>query len=440
MINIFDSNAAFVYGYTDIETKKLNIGVKTSNGSDKLTYITSLESPEFWERYSKGMMERKILFVGSVDAARTAEWFALDYGMATQKGRFYNQKNNAHCVDESLLSVNDKQIIIDFINGVGEGIEYGSEDSHIAGKNKEIVRSIAHRIENGEFEVHSMPTTVVNKYKRIQVREELVDQSTVSKIRSRMLEDPVEARKTLSPISVVVSKNGDKYVVNGNTRLAAASKTPGWDDVPVVFINESEFGSTEKIREHNYVAFGLYMNKEDFEIRVPNTKETLKRNISNFLVSENIDLSNQLHVDRARHLIYENFDFVCGTKAQLNGIFASIRSDFERENAELRYQDNLLTYDEQFFKNYSWNKYGKNEIATVHASVGEAANAKPLAYICRVMKSKGATKGAIILHYTSKKEFATEEKTNWIQDLKDTINYMKLPIVVDVLPAFSQGQ
>lgn len=438
MVNILDNDTAFVYGYTDIETKKLNIGLKTPNGSDKATYITSVDSSEFWERYSKGMMERKILFIGSVDAARTAEWFALDYGMATQKERFFNQKNNAHCVNESLLSVKDKQVIIDFINGVGEGIEYGSADSQKANKNKDIVLSIAQRIENGDFEVHHVATTTVDKYKRIQVRVELVNQSTVSKIKARLLEDPSEARKVFKPIAVVVAKNGDKYVVNGNTRLAAAAKTPGWNDVPVVYINESEFGSTKKIREANYIRFGLYMNKEEFEVRVTNTKEDLKRNIENFLVTEKIDLSKPIHVDRARHLIYDNFDYVCGSKQQLNGILTSILSDFERNQAELRYQDNLLTYDEQFFKNYSWDKYGKRDIATVHATVGEAANAKPLAYICRVMKRTQAKKGAIILHYASKQELAAEEKSQWVKDLKDTIKYMELNIAVDVLPAFNE--
>jgi hypothetical protein len=54
------------------------------------------------------------------------------------------------------------------------------------------------------------------------------------------------------------------------------------------------------------------------------------------------------------------------------------------------------------------------------------------------MKSTSAKRGAIILHYTTKKEIYDELQHNWIQDLKDTIAYGNLPIVVDVLPAFNE--
>jgi hypothetical protein len=434
VINILDTNTSFVYGFLDIENKKLNIGLKTPNGKDKAIYITSIDNPEWWERYSHGLMERTVLYIGDEATAKTAEWFALDYGMKTCKERFYNRQNNAHCVDESLLTKDIKKTIIDFIEGRGNGIEYGTTDAAKAAKNQEIVMSISDRIDSGDYKVTLVPTTEVNKYKRIQVRVELVNQNTVSKIRARLLENPALARETFKPIAVVVMKNGEKHVVNGNTRLAAAAKTPGWIEVPVVYINESEFGSTKKIREGNYVRFGLYMNKEEFEIRVTNSKEDLKRNVENFLVQEKLDLSKPHHVDRARQLIYANFSYLCGSKQQLNGILQSILTDFEKNQAELRYQHNLITYGEDFFTKYIWDNYGENGVATIHATVSEAANAKPLAYICRVMKRTKLKKGAIILHYTSKQEIANEEQQNWIGDLRDTITYMKLPIVVDVLP------
>ena len=439
-MNIYDATTSFTYVYKDVDTSKLNIGFKSPNGEDKLTYITSCESPEFWDRYSKGMLERSILFVGSEAKAKAAEWFAMDQGFKLGLP-FFNFKNNAHKVDESILTTQEKQIIIDFLRGDGKGIEFGSPDAAEAEKNRDIVTSIGDRIEKrtGYYKEMQVSVSEVYNYKRLQVREELVNHSTVSKIRQRLLENPKLARETFLPIAVVVSKDGSKTVVNGNTRLEAASKTPGWNDVPVVYINETEFGSDEKIRQKNYSQFGLYMNRESFEIRVHNSKGDLKRNIINFLAEEKIDLSKAAHVDRARQLVYMNFDYACGSKQQLNGILASIISDFEKNQAELTYQDNLITYDDRFFVDYSWDNYKKHDISVVHVTVGEAANAKPIGYICRVMKKEKHTKGAVIFHYTSKQEIAVEEKNQWIQDLKDTIKYMGLQIIVDVLPPFKKA-
>jgi len=433
--SIYNSDTSFVYAWEDVDSRTLNIGLKTPQGESKFTYITSCESPDFWERYSSGKLERTILFVGSELKAKAAEWFALDFGFKTGR-KFFNLKNNAHITDESILSSKEKEVIVNFLRGEGNGVEFGSSDSTKAQRNKDIVKSIADRVEGNKYSIIYVPISEALKWDRSQVRVELDNLSTITKICQRMLEDPERARQTFKPITAVVRKDGSIIVLNGNTRLKSAEKTPGWNEVPVVFINESEFGSTEKIRLRNFTQYGLYMNREEFEIRVTNTKEDLKRNITNFLVEEEIDLSKPIHVDRARQLIYENFDYTCGSKQQLNGILNSILSDYEKNQAELSYQKNLITYDDKFFKDYSWDNYGKKEISTIHATVGEAANAKPLAYICRVMTKEKTEKGAIILHYTSKHELVSEEKHNWIADLKKTITYMRLPISVDVLPAF----
>ena len=127
-MNIYDATTSFTYVYKDVDTSKLNIGFKSPNGEDKLTYITSCESPEFWERYSKGMLERSILFVGSETKAKAAEWFAMDQGFKMGLP-FFNSRNNAHKIDETILSTQEKQTIIDFLRGNSNGIEIGSEDA-----------------------------------------------------------------------------------------------------------------------------------------------------------------------------------------------------------------------------------------------------------------------------------------------------------------------
>lgn len=439
MYSIYDKGISFVYADQDIETNELYVGFKSDKGSDKLTYISSCESSKYWSRRQEGKLERSILFIGSEIKAKVAEWFALDQGFKMGLP-FFNSKNNAHRIDDSILSVPEKQIIIDFLRGEGKGIENGSVDASESQKNREIVMSIAGRIESrdGYYKEMLLPVSEVSKYERYQVREELVNYSTVSKLRQRLLENPKEAKEMFLPITVVVKRDGTKMVVNGNTRLATAIKTAGWDEVPVIFVNESEFGSTNKIRENNYRLFGLYMNREPLELRVYNSQKDLKRNVVNFLVEEKIDLSKPAHVDRARQLVYMNFGYVCGSKQQLNGVINSIICDFEKTQAELTYQENLISYSEGFLSIYCWDNYRSKDISAVYSRVSETANAKPLAYICRVMARERNKKGAIVLYYTSKQEIAKEQKDGWILDLIKTIEYMNLPIIVDVLPQFNK--
>lgn len=433
-MSIFDATNAYVYGYRDIETGMMNIGLKTPEGTDKSMYISSITSDKWWERYGWGKMEQSILFVGDVDTAKTLEWFALGYGTKVMKHMFYNVKNNAHCVNEALLTTEMKQVVIDYIEGNGNGIDI----SNSAEEQNRLIINIADNIKNGIYKVQELPISTVDSYDKNQVRVELVNQSSVSKIKARLEEDPKLARQVFSPITVVVTADGKNCILDGNTRFGAAKKARGWNVVPVVFINESEFGSDAKTRAENYTLFGLYANKENFEVKVSNSTEDLKRNINNFLVSENLDLSKQLHIDHARQLIYDKFGFLVPSKQQLNGILKSILNDFDKHQAELTYQGNILTYDESFFKRYAWDKYEKNDVATIHNTVSEVANAKVLGYILRRMKNVNAKKGAIILHYTSKSELASEELDKWIPDLIDTIKHSKLPITVDVLPAFKK--
>lgn len=435
IMHIYDADASYVYAYQDMETGTLCIGFKSPLGDDKFTYITSCKDGAFWDRYSRGRLERSILFIGPELKARAAEWFAWDYGKKLGR-KFFNAVNNAHRIDESILTTHEKQVIIDFLRGDGKGIPQGSVDVTEANENHAIVATIAKHIEERTNFYKEVDVSIheVCAYGQCQVREVVLNHHTVTKIRQRLLENPKEARETFKPIVVLVSKDDVKRVISGHTRREAARKTAGWNSVPVVYLNESEFGSTEEIREQNILRFGLYMNREPFEVRATNSKEDLKRNINNFLAAQKLDLSKPAHKDRARQLVYLNFDYVCGSKQQLNGLLESIVTDFEKTQAELTYQAPLTTYDDAYFADYKWNKYGVRNISTVVSKVGECANAKPLAFVLRVMRKEKNMQGAIILHYTTKRELVEEKTGKWIDDLIETIRYMKLKIEVDLLP------
>lgn len=434
-MNILDTNTSYLYAWLDEERDMINLGSKTPDGLDKASYITSLEDPEWWERYGWGKHKRFILAIGSAETIKALEWFGLDYGIKSHRNRFYNKKNNAHMGDQSLLSLEMKTTVVDFIENRGKGLTIINTDA----SNSELICRIANNIESRKvYKEHLFKISVVDSWNRNQVREVIVDQDAVKKIKSRLNEEPTEARKTFKPIVVVVLEDGSYLIIDGNTRLAASKGAKGWVEVPVVFINYTEFGETADVREDNYTDFGIYANRESFEIKTPNKDADLLRRINNIVVKNNLDMNEELHIDRARELAYAKLSKAVPSKRKISGLFKTFMTNFKREQAELTYQDNMITYSEDFFSTYCWEKYKSKGIATVHIRVPETANAKGIGYIYRVMKSTSAKRGAIILHYTTKKEIYDELQHNWIQDLKDTIAYGNLPIVVDVLPAFPE--
>jgi len=429
-----------VYAFRNRINGKMNIGVKLADGEDMLTYITSLSDEEFWEDYSKGLMEKSILFMGNADGedlARTIEWFALKYGISTKPEKFYLKKNNAHCVDEKLLTKKIKQTVIDYING-GSGIEVPDT----CAEDKLIVVSIHNNIKEKKYQIHQIDTKVVHKYSRNQVRTDQYDSAHVNNIVTGMKEQPEEAVKVFGPIIVVIEKDGSHWILDGNNRVEAAMRMvkdkKGWTTVPVIFLNYTEFGSTEKQRQNNYDTFGTLENKRPFETKKPNSKEDLKRVINNFIVREGLDLSKPTHVERARTLIYDRFLMVCESKSQLNGALVSILNEFAKDQHELRYQKNLITYDDGFFSNYLWENYEKHDIAAISTTQSKAKFAEVLGWIFRRMQTVDAKKGAIVLYYASKAELVNDEQEKWIEKLKETIRFNNLPITVDVLPPFDE--
>ena len=429
-------NKVYVYGWRNSNNGMINIGYKSPNGQDMYTYISSIrDNSKFWDDHSHGLVTQYILFEGTSsqdNIAKTLEWFGLDYGMAVCKYKFYNAKNNAHCVDESLLTTEMKQVVIDFIEGRGNGLSVKrNEDADLVGE-------IHKNIKAGTYVTHQIAISDVLKADYIQVRAERIKPAHVREIKNRMLSDPNKARLTFTPITIVVKADGSRLLIDGNHRLSAASQVKGWKDVPVVFINENEFGDSEEARLDNYELFGIVANKGDFAVKEENTNEDIKRVINNYLYRHKLDLTNPIHLDRARDIVYSRWAGACNSKQQLNGILVSLLSDAKKKQAGLKYQHNLLVYSDSFLKSHCWNNYGINDRATITDSVTSARFAASFGKIVRRMKNLDVKKGAIVLHYQSKSEIVNEEAEGNIADLIDTINFSGLDITVEVLPPFAE--
>lgn len=428
----------YVYAWRNVNNGKMNIGYKSPNGEEH-TYITSLKNTDFWRDYSYGLLKKSVLFVGNenqVNIAKSIEWYALNYATAVAKDRLYNPGNNASKGDEALIPKDTKKLVVDFIEGRGEGVSLVELDEDV-----DFAERLSFRIKSGEFEIHQVPRATIAQYSRNQVRNKEKDLVNISKIKTALLEDPTAARNIFGPIVVVVKSNGSKMIIDGNSRFAATENVIGWEILPVVYINESEFGETELQRQDNYDLVGLYENKSSKEVKAPNTWADLKRNVVNYLVRHNFDLSKSHHVNAARGAIYARFTKVCESKQQLNGILKSILTDFEKKQAELQYEDNLLTYDAAY-QQRAKTGYAFEDIACVFATASEAKFMKALGYCQHAMYNDKLSKGVIIFYFATKGEIVNEdtpekEGGSWIKKLKKVIEFHNLPITVEVLPAFA---
>ena len=424
----------YVYAWRNVNNGKMNIGYKSPNGEEH-TYISSLKNSEFWRDYSYGLLKKSVLFVGNenqANVAKSVEWYALNYATAVAKDRLYNPGNNASKGDETLIPKDTKKLIVDFIEGRGEGVSMVNLDQDV-----DFAERLSFRIKSGEFEIHQVARAIIAQYNRNQVRNKEKDLVNISKIKTALLEDPSAARNIFGPIVVVVKSNGDKMIIDGNSRFAATENVIGWEILPVVYINQSEFGETELQRQDNYDLVGLYENKPSKEIKSSNTWADLKRNVNNYLVRHNFDLSKSHHVNAARGAIYARFTSVCESKQQLNGILTSILKDFEKTQAELQYEDNLLAYDDAYMERTK-TKYAFEDVACVFAKASEAKFMKAIGYCQHAMFNDKLTKGAIVFYYSNKSEIVDEEQgAGWIKKLEKVIKFHNLQITVEVLPAFS---
>ena len=426
-----------VYGYRNVLSDMVYIG-KEEPGKD--FYVSSSNNSDFWRDYSKGLLQKTILFIAdgnvrqNINKASALEHFSLQFAFDTiGKDMLYNPRNNAHSAHERLLSSDEKRVAVDWISKKGAGIVF--ENSFI--DDRERMTELVRKIEEGEFETQMVPLSDLIKFGTHQVRVEKYLPGHVNNIAQALIEKPENLfdPSKFHPIIVVVTKDGN-FVIDGNNRVAAVKKVRGIENVPVIFLNETEFGETEKIREGNYDLFGIMMNREDEVMQEKNSNSDLKRSFQKLIEREGLDLSKTHHVERARKLAEDRFlGTVIPQKKKFAGVWKSFMNDFQKGVAEELYGENLKIYESDFLAAYGWEKYESNDIAYIVAQMSKTEHAEAYAYVSRRMKNLKLNKGAIILHYTNANEYSKFKDGYWLDDLRETIAHMGVDVVVDVLPA-----
>lgn len=265
---------AILYGWRNIENGKMYIGYhKTTDVDDG--YIFSTEDEEAHLAWSYGKLERTIIYRGKQSVCITLENYILKKEKANKNPMFYNKSvgGGVGCVkDFSNLTNSVKKLAEDWV--VGKVVDRETSVSQV---DKEEIKVLAEDIRNGRYKtINDERVSIICALPRNQVRFNVVDNQHVSDIADKMKDNPAKARQNISPVIVMVDGNGRKEVIDGNHTVFAADQA-GWIEVPVIYINSSEF----KNKQANIDYFGYCMNHQE-KLKKPNDNQDLKRAIVNF--------------------------------------------------------------------------------------------------------------------------------------------------------------
>jgi hypothetical protein len=265
--------SAIVYGWRNLENGKMYLGFhKTNDIHDG--YINSSDDAELQTAWSYGLMQRHILWRGTVAECITLENYALKWAKSELDwDQFYNKSVGGGVgivKDFSNLTTEMKQVVIDFIHGIvptpPELDEMEIFDLNLVARVAEGVRSGAYpRVAEKTDEIFALP--------RNQVRMNEILEEKIEQISDRMREDPASARKNVEPVSILRYEDGSRKIVDGNHTVDSA-KRAGWTEIDVVYINFSDF----EFNPANVSRFGNEMNHEE-KIKTPNSSKDCQQAI-----------------------------------------------------------------------------------------------------------------------------------------------------------------
>lgn len=267
---------AYVYGWRNINTGKMYIGFrKSSEIHDGYTF--SSEDLELKGDHGLGILHRSILFRGSVSDAITHERKLLKHADARRSPKFYNKSNGggAGIRDYTTITDEEAKIGIDWINGIDP--VYVVDIYNLI--DIELVKTILDNVKNKRYQIIETPVADIAKYKQNQVRLMMIDHKHRKEIADYMMQNPVEARKHISPIVVVVDKYGVRWIIDGN-HTSGAVQDAGWLTAPVIFLNTSEFNDVQSNIDH----FGILANHNP-KMKKSNKAEDCQRAVINLYMN-----------------------------------------------------------------------------------------------------------------------------------------------------------
>jgi hypothetical protein len=402
---------AYVYGWRNIITGKMYIGFrKSSEIYDGYTF--SSEDMELKADHSLGILYRSILFRGSVSDAITHERKLLKYIDARRNPKFYNKSNGGGAGIRDYTTISDKeaQIGIDWINGIDPVY---AVDTYDLIDNK-LVRAILDGIKAGKYQIIETPVADIAKYKQNQVRLMMINHKHRKDIADYMMQDPVEARKHISPIVVVVDKYGVRWIIDGN-HTSGAVQDAGWITAPVIFLNTSEFNDNQS----NIDQFGILANHNP-KMKQGNKAEDCQRACIN-LYNNNLAAKDDAELSILRS---EKFKETC--LAGFAGIWTNktIVSNLEKAINRLRTEKAIADLNFQLYSKKELDAIVKPvqqknpNLAVISVTSGSVYNSG-VGGILNKMGGLDSWEGVLVVHHSGISEYESWSASE--RKLKDAL-------------------
>ena len=411
---------AIVYGYVNVENGYRYVGYhKTKEEHDG--YVFSSENFPLRKAWSHGFLRKTVIFRGSVADCVTLEHYILTKYDAIANKKWYNQSNGggANLYTFDMLPENAIKAAEDWFEDRESVPRKVTIYADI-----ETTDKIIEQIKSGYYEIIDEPVAKIFHLPKNQVRFEEFDRKHFEKIRDSMIDDPADARKRVKPIIVCVMKNGDELILDGNHTIHAAHAA-GWTDIPVIYINSSEF----KDSQFNYDDFGYAMNDRKDHVK-GNSKDDCKRAILKLQDSTKMKLDDP----EFYHVAIRNLRFFSKNQISSNlNVMIKVKEEQEliRKYNFRVWTKNNIKYELSRLLNKEYKGY-----VGISINSGSSYN-DGIGAIVNKLASEKKQKGLIVVSYNNIKEWYDREET--IAHLAHNIKYGVNPdliIKVHYLPAF----
>ena len=393
---------AFVYGWRNVHNGKMYIGYRgTSDVNDG--YKFSSEDTELKDAWSLGHLHRSILFRGKKADAITMERKLLKHVDARRSDNFYNKSNGGGVgiYDYNDISDDMAKVGIDWINGedpIEEKDIYDLIDN-------DLVEGIWQAVQKNQYEIIEEPVTKIGTFEHNQVRLIMFDHNLVQSIAERMMHDPVEARKNVSPIIVCVTEDGVNTIIDGNHTSQAVVQA-GWTSAPVVYINSSEFLDNES----NIDYFGSIANHPS-KIKKPNSTQDCQRAIINLYTRNLAEQDEEFKILEGQKFKSECERAFCNlwTMPQISANLKSAIVRIKTDHAKA--QMNFQTYSKPELDALTKEVEGANPNLAVVTIQSSAVYNSGTGAVMNKMGGMDVWEGLIIIHHGNLHEYDVRDES-----------------------------
>lgn len=390
-------------------------------------YTSSTKNPAFHDMWNKGELDRIVFFRGTVAQCVSLEHYMLSKMKAKNNPNMFNETNGGGIgCDLNLVDPSMKALASVVISGKYKKNLVASSKRDMVALAKKIVEKVKENEAAGHYQTAELYVGEIDNYPKIQIRMKQRHDHHVNVIADRM-SNPVEARKELKPIILVVYKNGMKKLLDGNHTLRAAIKA-NWKTLPVIYIPSEEFNDSYMTMSF----FGKQMNKKK-GAKEGNSKEDVKKTILE-LKEEGIAFNSS----EMRDILIDLYDGEFSTSS-IVGLITAVRERYDLDRLNHKY--NFYTYSKEnlaaMVEEYMHANPG-------HGCISQAADKVIFSGIGGIVnsfrqKSKGSNwdnpKGKIFIHYSNIEDW--RERAALDKAIRDCLKIAKLDWVkLEYLPCF----